>query len=51
MEAEAPDVPGSEYARGYLQNWLRNDELTEEHSQQIISTTQRILEAGAQYIG
>ena len=47
---EALNLDGAEYARGYLQNWLRNDELTEEQSQRIIQTAQQVLEAGAQYI-
>jgi hypothetical protein len=44
---EALDLPGSEYARGYVQHWLRGTEFSEEMSQQVIQAAQRILEAGA----
>jgi antirestriction protein ArdC len=45
---EALGLDGSEYARGYLQNWLKNDELTDEVAQRIIATAHRILAAGEQ---
>ena len=34
--------------RGYLQHWLRNDEIPEQSAQRIITTAQRILAAGNQ---
>lgn len=43
---EALDLPGTEYARGYIQNWLRGTEFTEENSQHIIRAAQQIIEAG-----
>ena len=43
---EALDLDGAEYARGYLQHWLRNDEIPEQSAQRIITTAQRILAAG-----
>jgi antirestriction protein ArdC len=44
---EALDLPGTEYARGYLQNWLRGTEFSDDSSQRIITTAQEILAAGA----
>ncbi len=43
---EALALEGAEYARGYLQHWLRTDELTEAMAQRIIKTAHRIIEAG-----
>jgi hypothetical protein len=48
---EALDLPGSEYARGYLQNWLRGEEFGEESSQRVITAAQQILSGGADYVG
>lgn len=45
---EALELPGSEYARGYLQHWLKGDGFDEPTSQRIITTAQTILAAGAQ---
>lgn len=45
---EALDLPGAEYARGYLQHWLRNDDLTERMARRIMTTAHRILSAGEQ---
>jgi antirestriction protein ArdC len=45
---EALGLDGSEYARGYLQHWLANNELTDDVAQRIITTTHRILQAGKQ---
>lgn len=44
---EALDLPGTEYARGYVQAWLHGSEFNEDDSQQIIKAAQTILEAGA----
>ncbi|MGA2970794.1 MAG: hypothetical protein ABSE75_13450, partial [Acidimicrobiales bacterium] len=43
---EALALDGTEYARGYLQHWLRNDALTDAMAQRIIATAQQILSAG-----
>ena len=43
---DALDLPGADYARGYIQSWLRESEFTEESAQRVITTAQRILAAG-----
>ena len=43
---EALDLDGAEYARGYLQHWLRTEEIPEQSAQRIITTAQRVLAAG-----
>ena len=43
---EALVLDGAEYARGYLQHWLQDDELTDAMAQRIINTAHRILTAG-----
>lgn len=43
---EALGLDGAMYARGYLQHWLKHDELTDAMAQRIIATAQRILAAG-----
>jgi hypothetical protein len=48
---EALGLDGTEYARGYLQHWLANNELTSDTSERIIKTAHRILTAGEQDIG
>ena len=48
---EALDLPGSDYARGYVQHWLKGSEFSEEDSQRIIQAAQEILVAGAQDVG
>jgi hypothetical protein len=45
---EALGLDGAVYARGYLQHWLKDDELTDAMAQRIIRTARRILTAGAQ---
>jgi hypothetical protein len=45
---EALGWAGTESARGYLQAWLRGNELSEESSQRIIPAAQVILSTGAQ---
>jgi len=44
---ESLGLGGSEYCRGYIQNWLKSDKLTEKNSQRIISAADKILKAGA----
>lgn len=45
---EGLGLDGAEYARGYLQHWLKNDDFTERMAQRIITTAQRIIAAGEQ---
>ena len=45
---EALDLDGAEYARGYLQHWLRTEEIPEQSAQRIITTAHRIIAAGEQ---
>jgi hypothetical protein len=44
---EALGLEGATYARGYLQHWLRDGELTDAMALRIIRTAQCILSAGA----
>jgi len=44
---ESLGLEGSDYCRGYIQNWLKEDQLTEKNSQRIISAADKILKAGA----
>ena len=48
---EALGLDGAEYARGYLQHWLRTSEIPETSAQRIITTAHRILAAGNQDTG
>jgi antirestriction protein ArdC len=48
---EALGLDGAEYARGYLQHWLRTEEIPETCAQRIITTAHRILAAGNQDTG
>lgn len=43
---EALGLDGTEYARGYLQHYLKDGELTAATAQRIITTAQRIINAG-----
>jgi hypothetical protein len=43
---ETLSLPGAEYARGYIQNWLREDVIPEKSAQKIFSVADRILRAG-----
>ncbi len=43
---EALGLDGDAYARGYLQHYLKNDDLTEAIAQRIIKIAHRIIEAG-----
>jgi antirestriction protein ArdC len=48
---EAIGLDGAEFARGYLQHWLRTEEIPEQSAQRIITTAHRILAAGNQDTG
>ena len=43
---DALDLPGSEYARGYVQHWATSDDLTDEVESRILRATDTILRAG-----
>jgi|SRR5215813_163763 len=43
---ESLNLPGSEYCRGYIQNWLQVDEIPEKSAQRIFGGADRILRAG-----
>ena len=43
---EALQLPGVEYARGYIQNWLSGDTISDRSAQRIFSATSAILKAG-----
>jgi antirestriction protein ArdC len=44
---ESLNLPGSDYSRGYLQNWLSGDVIPEKSAQKIFRAADRILKAGA----
>ena len=43
---ESLGMPGAEYCRGYIQNWLQGGVIPERSAQRIFSTADRILKAG-----
>lgn len=43
---ESLELPGAEYARGYIQHWIAGEEISEKSAQRIIQTADRILRAG-----
>lgn len=43
---ESLSLPGSEYCRGYIQNWLQGDSIPEKSAQKIFGAADRILRAG-----
>ena len=43
---ESLQLPGVEYSRGYIQNWLKGDTIPEESAQKIFGAADRILRAG-----
>jgi hypothetical protein len=43
---ESLELPGSEYARGYIQNWLKGELIPEKSSMKIFGAADRILKAG-----
>lgn len=47
---ESLQLPGAEYSRGYIQNWLRGDVIPEKSAQKIFGAADRILKAGQQEI-
>lgn len=40
------DLPGVEYCRGYIQNWIVTDDIDEKSAKRILSATDKILKAG-----
>jgi hypothetical protein len=44
--SDALGLPGQEYSRGYIQNWLDGDEIPERSARRIFSAADRILKAG-----
>jgi hypothetical protein len=45
---ESLELPGSEYARGYIQNWLKGEVIPEKSAMKIFGAADRILRAGKQ---
>ena len=43
---ESLELPGSEFCRGYIQSWLRDDVIPEKSAQKIFGAADRILRAG-----
>src|SRR5262249_38384715 len=43
---ETLKLEGSEYCRGYIQNWLQGDVIPEKSAQKILGAADRILKAG-----
>jgi len=43
---ESLSLPGAEYCRGYIQNWLEGDVIPEKSAQRIFGAADRILRAG-----
>jgi hypothetical protein len=43
---ESLELPGAEYSRGYIQNWLQGDVIPEKSAQKIFGAADRILKAG-----
>ncbi|HEX5735695.1 MAG TPA: ArdC-like ssDNA-binding domain-containing protein [Blastocatellia bacterium] len=43
---ESLELPGVEYSRGYIQNWLKGDTIHEKSAQKIFGAADRILRAG-----
>lgn len=43
---ESLELPGAEFCRGYVQNWLRGDQIPEKSAQKIFGAADRILRAG-----
>ena len=42
---ESLEVPGAEYSRGYIQNWLKDDVIPEKSAQKIFGAADRILKS------
>jgi len=43
---KALDLPGAEFSRGYIQHWLKGNEIPEYSCRRIFSTAEKILKAG-----
>jgi antirestriction protein ArdC len=43
---ESLDLPGAEYARGYIQNWLAGDVIPEKSAQKVFHAADQLLRAG-----
>lgn len=43
---ESLELPGADYARGYVQHWLKSDTIPEKSSQRILGCADRLLKAG-----
>ena len=43
---ESLGLPGGEYCRGYIQNWLDGEAIPEKSAQRIFGAADRILKAG-----
>ena len=43
---ESLNLPGREYCRGYIQNWLSGAEIPERSAQRIFTAADKILKAG-----
>jgi antirestriction factor ArdC-like protein len=43
---ESLELPGSDFCRGYIQNWLKDDAIPEKSAQKIFGAADRILKAG-----
>jgi hypothetical protein len=43
---ESLELPGAEFSRGYIQSWLRGDEIPEKSAMKIFGAADRILKAG-----
>ena len=41
-------MPGAEYCRGYIQNWLQGSTIPERSAQRIFAAADKILKAGIQ---
>lgn len=50
MLCESLSLRGSEYCRGYIQNWLQGDAIPEKSAQRIFGAADRILRAGQQTV-
>jgi hypothetical protein len=45
---ESLSLPGAEFCRGYIQNWLKGDAIPEKSAMKIFGAADRILKAGQQ---
>jgi hypothetical protein len=43
---EALDLPGAEYCRGYVQNWIGGNPIPEKSARKILVAADKILKAG-----